>query len=49
LSKPSEQAENAADRVFVVEDEPAPPAFVTARPILNHRFDRSVLRRAAGT
>ena len=31
-----------ADRASVVEDEPAPPAFVTARPNLNHRFDRSV-------
>jgi hypothetical protein len=29
-----------------MEDEPAPTAFVTARPILNHRFDRSVMRRA---
>jgi hypothetical protein len=26
-----------------MEDEPAPTAFVTARPNLNHRFDRSVM------
>jgi hypothetical protein len=43
LSKPSEQAGSGKYRAIVVEDEPAPTAFVTARPNLNHRFDRSVM------